>query len=305
MGALKIIAACKQCGVQYDVTGWQPGDSFRCRCGMLITVPGVVVREAHQVRCASCGAVRAQDGDTCAFCGAQFSAADKGWGSMCPNCFCRLPTDANFCVECGLKIDPHDLHWGESDLLCPRCKCALKTRQVENLEMHECGACGGLWLPVAVFEGICQEVESRGISARLVWEARTRHGFEVTDAEQVRYIPCPVCQSLMNRRNFADVSGVIIDTCRDHGIWLDNQELNRIIRFIESGGLKRSQDASERREQYSAALQTLGTPTVRATGDLPLDQGQSAAEKVVWAMTVGAPVALVVVRLLAILLFRR
>ncbi|MFB3145413.1 MAG: hypothetical protein ACE10F_12735 [Candidatus Methylomirabilales bacterium] len=46
----------------------------------------------------------------------------------------------------------------------------------------------------------------------------------------------------MNRKNFARISGVIIDECRSHGVWLDVDELEKIRYFIADGGLERSRD---------------------------------------------------------------
>lgn len=56
----------------------------------------------------------------------------------------------------------------------------------------------------------------------------------------VRYRPCPVCGRFMNRMNYARISGVIIDACREDGFWFDQDELRKIVVFIESGGLDRA-----------------------------------------------------------------
>jgi Zn-finger nucleic acid-binding protein len=44
----------------------------------------------------------------------------------------------------------------------------------------------------------------------------------------------------MNRSNFARSSGVIIDLCKQHGVWFDADELPKIIEFIDKGGLARA-----------------------------------------------------------------
>jgi Zn-finger nucleic acid-binding protein len=54
---------------------------------------------------------------------------------------------------------------------------------------------------------------------------------------EIRYRPCPVCGELMNRFNFANCSGVILDACSPHGVWFDADELRRIVEFIRGGGL--------------------------------------------------------------------
>src|SRR5579862_9733866 len=106
---MKIIAICPKCSTQYDVSSRKIGETIPCACGGTVVVTQPRAADARIVRCHSCGASRGASGAACEFCGAVFSAADKGWGSMCPKCFCRLPADAQFCVECGLRIDPQKL----------------------------------------------------------------------------------------------------------------------------------------------------------------------------------------------------
>ena len=160
---------------------------------------------------------------------------------MCPKCFCRLPNDGRFCVECGLKIDPQKLS-DTTELDCPRCAVSLKLTTLQNVRFHECGSCAGLWLNVSVFEQICKDRETQSVATKGLRTSRRATKFEIPANEQVKYIPCPVCKNLMNRQNFAHISGVVIDTCRDCGVWLDNQELNRIVRFVQDGGLERARE---------------------------------------------------------------
>jgi len=46
----------------------------------------------------------------------------------------------------------------------------------------------------------------------------------------------------MNRKNFGRISGVLIDECSKHGVWLDAGELAKIQHFIADGGLDRARD---------------------------------------------------------------
>jgi len=46
----------------------------------------------------------------------------------------------------------------------------------------------------------------------------------------------------MNRKNFGRISGVLIDECNKHGVWLDAGELAKIQHFIADGGLDRARD---------------------------------------------------------------
>lgn len=54
---------------------------------------------------------------------------------------------------------------------------------------------------------------------------------------KVTHVPCPDCKQLVNRSNFASSSCVIIDLCKQHGVWFDREELPKIIEFVRQGGL--------------------------------------------------------------------
>ena len=56
--------------------------------------------------------------------------------------------------------------------------------------------------------------------------------------QPVQYAPCPQCQTLMNRLNFAHTSGIIVDVCTPHGTWFDADELRRVVEFVARGGLE-------------------------------------------------------------------
>jgi Zn-finger nucleic acid-binding protein len=64
-----------------------------------------------------------------------------------------------------------------------------------------------------------------------------RPSTRTTAVTTVRYVPCPACSQLMGRKNFGGHSGVIVDVCREHGVWFDESELPRVLEFVERGGL--------------------------------------------------------------------
>ena len=45
-----------------------------------------------------------------------------------------------------------------------------------------------------------------------------------------------VCLNFMHRSNFALKSGVIVDSCRAHGLWLDNGEVTHLMEWKKAGG---------------------------------------------------------------------
>src|SRR5207248_2153983 len=69
---------------------------------------------------------------------------------------------------------------------------------------------------------------------------------EGAEPNKVRYVPCPECNQLMNRVNFARCSGVVVDVCKGHGTWFDHDELQQIVEFIRSGGLNVSREREKR-----------------------------------------------------------
>jgi Zn-finger nucleic acid-binding protein len=93
-----------------------------------------------------------------------------------------------------------------------------------------------LWVGTEVFQEICSNQEKQTAVLGLPTSLEPHQ----VNTSGVRYVPCPVCRTLMNRVNFANCSGVIIDVCRSHGSWFEREELHRIVSFIRAGGMDRS-----------------------------------------------------------------
>lgn len=134
---------------------------------------------------------------------------------------------------------------------CPHCRVPLEIRVHDGEEYDFCRQCGGIWLDRGEFQ--------KATNPSAVYRNEEPKGAFLRGpaAEQVEYIPCVRCGNLMNRRNFRRISGVIIDECRTHGVWLDHGELEKIQHFIADGGLDRSQDREI--EQTRNELKDLAT----------------------------------------------
>ena len=112
----------------------------------------------------------------------------------------------------------------------------MKSVTIGKAPVRECDRCEGLWLDAPVFQSICADSEQQSV---ILGDAFTsEHKAAVAHEEQVRYVPCPHCQQLMNRINFAKCSDVIVDVCKQHGTWFDRDELRQIIEFIRGGGMQ-------------------------------------------------------------------
>ncbi len=120
--------------------------------------------------------------------------------------------------------------------LCPRCGIPLEIRIRDGDEYDFCTQCGGLWLDTAEF---CKATRPSDVYRKEESKTEFLRG---PLEKQTTYVPCVRCGKLMNRKNFRRISGVLIDECGRHGVWLDAGELEKIRHFIADGGLDRSQD---------------------------------------------------------------
>jgi Zn-finger nucleic acid-binding protein len=136
-----------------------------------------------------------------------------------------------FCPACGAARPVADVQ--SSALRCPGCGTELST-EAGGTPILECRKCDGTWVDSSQFERICTNSESR---AALL--ARPPAGRLTTTERRIRYRPCVRCGKMMNRVNFARLSGTIVDVCRGHGTFLDSGELHAIVTFIHEGGLER------------------------------------------------------------------
>lgn len=153
----------------------------------------------------------------------------------CASCLGLMFIGSRFCAQCGKKV-LQTQNVPEKDLGdCPRCQTKLKRLQISETSLCQCERCDGLWIDVETFEDICADHEKQAAVLRIV-----EQNFVDENPAKIRYVPCPDCAQLMNRNNFASMSGVIVDVCKGHGIWLDAEELPRIIEFIRRGGLERA-----------------------------------------------------------------
>jgi len=149
--------------------------------------------------------------------------------------------------------------------------------KVGSVLLDECLACGGVFVDPPSFERICAEREQQAVVLKASFPAPAGR-----PSRAERYWPCPACGRLMNRQNFARLSGVIVDVCKGHGVWFNHGELQAIVEFVRAGGLDRAREREktdleeERRrlhqERYAHALRGGSPPVPESHGD-PLDYG--------------------------------
>jgi len=184
--------------------------------------------------CPNCGAAATPNSVRCAYCHSSLATM------VCPKCFGAIFIGMKHCPWCGENAEggkPAEA----SEIKCPRCAVPLIVLKVGKRTIHECKACGGLWVSNIAFQEICTDQEQQqlvmGFDFNPPVQADTAHSSSART-----YIPCPECGKLMNRKLFADCSGVIVDWCKAHGTWFDRDELKRIVQFILAGGLNKSRE---------------------------------------------------------------
>ena len=181
--------------------------------------------------CASCGAPIPVDAVQCPYCRCQAATV------ACPTCLGLVPVAARHCPRCGAAVVVQE--HGPAGLQCPECRTAMVKASVGQIDLDQCLRCGGVWLDLALFERVAADREERGT----VLGALPGDQAKAPPApEAIHYRPCPACGKLMNRTNYGRISGVILDTCKEHGLWFDKDELRRVLEFIQKGGLDKSRE---------------------------------------------------------------
>ena len=72
-------------------------------------------------------------------------------------------------------------------------------------------------------------------------QAPAREFHREADRMDTRYLKCPFCANPMNRKNWGRLSGIIVDVCGPHGIFVDAGELDKIRDFETSGTKARAE----------------------------------------------------------------
>jgi Zn-finger nucleic acid-binding protein len=212
------------------------------------------VLNARHVRCAGCGAPA---GDpllvACDYCLAPLGTR------ACPTCHCRMADGVQFCPWCGaVTVTPSTR---ETAMRCPcgdgdlveRVLPASRQAAGVALALAECVTCHGVWVTRASIDRMITSHADDTILLALApgiaaTQARVAVGAGV---DAVRYRPCPECRTLMNRVNYARISGIIVDVCRSHGTWFDVHELPALLEFVRAGGL----DTARAREREALELE--------------------------------------------------
>ena len=110
---------------------------------------------------------------------------------------------------------------------CPACKAPLVVVERESIEVDWCPDCHGVWFDAGELELLAEKAGRKlepgmiGRPAGKVGEARRR---------------CPRCRRKMEKAAPAGDDALLLDRCRDHGLWFDAGELGSLLRGLEGQG---------------------------------------------------------------------
>jgi Zn-finger nucleic acid-binding protein len=194
----------------------------------------------------------------------------------CCNCSAPLPANSIRCEYCGSRndIDLKGVHYNtthktDSDRICPRCSTALETidLQIEGRFLIErCEQCLGLFFDPGELDALLQATVANVFTVN-------RGEMDVINATMrandypVCYLKCPVCTKLMNRVNFGAKSGVVVNRCKDHGVWLDGGDLRHLFEWMKAGGKLLEQERGERKLAEAERKQQPHSPAGWPAGD--------------------------------------
>lgn len=187
----------------------------------------------------------------------------------CHSCSAPLPTDSSRCDYCRTRNDMDFIELNRYALCrkgsprkCPHCQKAMESISLTpdgSFAIERCKQCFGLFFDPGEIQAFLQ------ISVSPAYEVNLKQIYNITrertpENNRVRYIKCPECGKFMNRVNFGFMSGVVMDQCRQHGVWLDNGELLQLMEWKKAGGQLLHENRKNRQERQSPARNSAVAP---------------------------------------------
>jgi Zn-finger nucleic acid-binding protein len=171
---------------------------------------------------------------------------------------CSAPLQGVICDYCGsrnnvdlgpfkpLNVRPNQLR------PCPVCHTNMSTIDVGTkvpFLIERCESCYGLFFDKEELETMIEmSVKGgRNVDLKLLNELTENPRY----VDVIVYRRCPECRKHMQRKNYGRRSGVIMDVCSEHGVWLDPGELKHIMEWVKAGGLKKQEEDQESRSHYN------------------------------------------------------
>lgn len=147
------------------------------------------------------------------------------------------------CPYCGVRadIDLRQVHFRDlgpaAGQKCPGCRGPLGLIEFPlepPVAIERCLSCHGMFFNPGELETVLESGTSP-----LVWLDPVEFGRISADfghRREIVYRSCPVCAERMSPYLFGGGSGVIVDRCGTHGLWLEAGGLRRLMEWWRAGG---------------------------------------------------------------------
>lgn len=110
---------------------------------------------------------------------------------------------------------------------CPRCSEALRPG-IAHVQL--CPRCDGCWVDKGSLFQLTrltrEQLSQTPIEPTLVADPKP-----LRMADQI--LNCPQCRLPMKRQIYCGDSGIEVDRCPDHGMWLDDGELSQLLDYVQ------------------------------------------------------------------------
>jgi len=233
-----MIVLCSLCHREHPLGDKKEGDPIHCMCGRVFAIPAAKPYYPVVIRCATCCGSISHRSMKCDHCGGSVKPFDVS--RFCARCMAYLEREACFCSYCGANALVASNIPESSNVNCPRDGKPLLGVPIGDFNGLECHSCQGLWISARDFDAIVKHSAEKSKPH----EKGAGKSRQAPFSANVQYIKCPECKESMERKNFAGVSGIIVDICRKHGVWLDKFELYALADFVREGGLIKGAEAA-------------------------------------------------------------
>jgi len=163
--------------------------------------------------------------------------------ATCKHCSAPLPSKSIICEYCGVRNDIElkrkniGAKLPKSKRTCPDCLVFLDSIDIgknNRFIIEKCGRCFGLFFDNHELERLLEErLEKSYWIDKHKLHSLLQHPLH---KDHLVYRRCPECHKMMQRKNYLNRSGVIMDVCVNHGLWLDAGELKQIQEWTALGG---------------------------------------------------------------------
>jgi Zn-finger nucleic acid-binding protein len=188
-----------------------------------------------------------------------FLPSAKNMPMKCTSCGGRLQGTMTFCPFCGVRQDVNlrQIHFRDlgtdASLPCPHCSIPLAVIEFDTepkIRIERCTTCYGTFFNPGELEALLDAQTNP-----LIWLDPAQLNQIATDFSHDReiiYHKCPMCAERMSHLNFGGRSGVIVDRCGTHGVWLEGSELRRLTEWWRAGGklIYQQHEAERARKLY-------------------------------------------------------